>query len=120
MIETEEALAQAREIAAVPGVAGLFVGPYDLGIALGVAFEEVRTSPVLASALHTVREACDEARIVAGCFASGAEHAARVIAEGYRMVSLGGDATLLINAARSELEAVRGRLSGEVVVGYGG
>src|SRR5690606_10807125 len=37
MIETPEALASVEEIAAVPGVDALFVGPFDLSIALGLS-----------------------------------------------------------------------------------
>src|ERR1700722_1957446 len=36
MIETAEGLEQVNEIAAVPGVAGIYVGPADLSICLGV------------------------------------------------------------------------------------
>ena len=35
MIETREGLDAAEEIAAVPGVDALFVGPFDLGLAIG-------------------------------------------------------------------------------------
>ena len=37
MVETAEALEHLDEIAAVPGIAGFFVGPVDLALALGVS-----------------------------------------------------------------------------------
>jgi 2-keto-3-deoxy-L-rhamnonate aldolase RhmA len=36
-IEGKEALTRAAEIAAVPGIDAIFVGPYDLALSLGVA-----------------------------------------------------------------------------------
>jgi 2-keto-3-deoxy-L-rhamnonate aldolase RhmA len=119
MIETREALERAREIAAVPGLAGLFVGPVDLGIALGVPFAAGRTSEVLWSALGAVREACDEAGVVAGCFASGPDHAAKVASEGYRIVSMGAEVRTLVDGARRELAIARGDLPPDATAGYG-
>ena len=46
--ETAEALAQIEKIAALPGVDGIFIGPFDLSISMGMAgdFENpVRTAP---------------------------------------------------------------------------
>lgn len=119
MIETEAGLENVRAIAALPGLAGLFVGPVDLGIALGVPFAEVQTSETLWSALRTVREACDAAGVAAACFGAGPDHVTRLVAEGYRVVSMGSDASILINAARHELEAVRGGRAAEATMRYG-
>lgn len=50
MVETRRGLESADEIAAIPGVDGIFVGPYDLALSLG---EPVRSEKVL----DAIREA---------------------------------------------------------------
>lgn len=70
MVETRGALAAARAIAGTPGVDGLFVGPYDLSLALG------RPGPVdeeVVAAIRTVVDAAREHGVLAGAF-SGSRH----------------------------------------------
>lgn len=64
MIETREALECVEEIAALPGVDALFVGPYDLTLSLGILqqFE----SPIFWSAVDRVIAAGDKAGVAAG------------------------------------------------------
>ncbi|WP_317930790.1 HpcH/HpaI aldolase family protein [Halioxenophilus sp. WMMB6] len=71
MIETEEGLRNVADIAAIEGVDGLFIGPVDLGLALGlgVVLDENKT---LFSAISTVVQACQEnAKICASASFSG-------------------------------------------------
>ncbi|MEO1678057.1 MAG: aldolase/citrate lyase family protein [Pseudomonadota bacterium] len=55
MIEEPEGVAAAREIAAVPGIDALFVGPADLSVAMG---KTDQTSPELHAAYDAVGAAC--------------------------------------------------------------
>nr|WP_260173366.1 aldolase/citrate lyase family protein [Nocardioides albus] len=55
MVETRQGLEAADEIAATPGIDGIFVGPYDLALSLG---EPVRSEKVL----DAIREALAAAR----------------------------------------------------------
>jgi 4-hydroxy-2-oxoheptanedioate aldolase len=113
MVETPGGLAEVAEMAATPGLDGLFVGPSDLRLALGAptpddpAFDEQ-----LEAALVAVREACDAAGIAAGIFTTSGEQAARRLAEGFTFVCVSGDLAHVEQAARDQLAVARGALGG--------
>ena len=57
--ETADAVENIREILAVEGVCGVFIGPYDLSISLGVPCQF--DHPKFVEAVENVRQACAEA-----------------------------------------------------------
>ena len=57
MVETAGGLAAAAEIAAVPGVDGIFIGPYDLSMSLGCQPGEEPVMSAIASVVERVRSA---------------------------------------------------------------
>lgn len=65
MVETRGALGEAAEIAATPGVDGLFVGPYDLSLALG---RPGPTDEEVVAAIATVASVARERGVLAGAF----------------------------------------------------
>lgn len=65
MVETRGALDDAGAIAATPGVDGLFVGPYDLALALG---RPGPTDEQVVAAIGTVASAAREHGVLAGVF----------------------------------------------------
>jgi 4-hydroxy-2-oxoheptanedioate aldolase len=108
MVETAGGLADVVEIAATPGLDGLFVGPNDLRLALGAATPDDPTyQDQLEDALVAVRQACDSAGIAAGIFTTSGEEAARRLAEGFTFVCVSGDLTHLEQAARDQLTVAR-------------
>lgn len=109
MIETAEGLANVEEIAQVPGLAGIYVGPADLSIGLGLAPMRAFTSDQLDEPLARIRKACQAAGIVLGMHQANGTSARRWIERGVRLATLGGDAGLFGTAAQRELEAARGR-----------
>jgi 4-hydroxy-2-oxoheptanedioate aldolase len=88
-IETAGALASAAEIAAIPGVDLLFIGPSDLSQVLGVTgdFE----NPKCHDAIQSVAQACARAGKPWGVFSRGPEYAARMRDRGCRLFVLGAD-----------------------------
>jgi 2-keto-3-deoxy-L-rhamnonate aldolase RhmA len=90
-IETRGAVEEAREIAATDGVDVLFVGPSDLGAALGTT--ELPLEDVIA--------ACYAERKVAGIMTRTREDADRFIAQGFRFVGVGSDSVFLAQGART-------------------
>ncbi|GIF20273.1 2-dehydro-3-deoxyglucarate aldolase/4-hydroxy-2-oxoheptanedioate aldolase [Actinoplanes tereljensis] len=101
-IESRSALAATAEIAAVPGVDVLFVGPRDLSTDLGCPgrFD----APEFSAALDQVLVAAKDAGIAAGILAGDAAQAAAYTELGFRFVGVGSDASLL---ARCATEVVR-------------
>jgi hypothetical protein len=101
MIETATGLENAAEIAAVPGVDGIFVGPADLAISMGLPPGVTAPAPGVEDALDKVAGICAEHGIVAG-LAGGAEYARR----GFRVLTVADDRALL-SAGRSTVDAAR-------------
>lgn len=103
--ETAEALADIRRIAAMDGVDGLFIGPFDLSISMGLpgAFEDPRFTAALAQIHDACRQAGKPCLIFAGSGAAAAER----FSQGYDGVALGLDTTLLISGVQAELRSAR-------------
>jgi 4-hydroxy-2-oxoheptanedioate aldolase len=95
MIETQAGLDAVEAIAAVPHLDGLFVGPSDLGIALGLGPGASHEHPLLAAALVRIHAACAAHGKVAGIWCASAEMARALRALGYRFVVPGHDAIWL-------------------------
>lgn len=109
-IESEAAVAAADDIAAVPGVDVLFVGPSDLSHSMGI-FGQFG-DPRFTSAVRAVARAAAHHGKAAGVLAASADDAVRYLQEGYRFVGVGGDGGFLASGARSaaaDLAAVAAR-----------
>ncbi|MGZ5302162.1 MAG: HpcH/HpaI aldolase family protein [Actinomycetota bacterium] len=104
-IETEAGLGHVEEIARTPGVDVLWVGQFDLSIALGVpgAFDDAR----LTQAEDRVLAACAAAGITAGVLVGSPDVGRSMLTRGFRMIALGSDIDLYGGALRSGLQALR-------------
>ncbi|SLK10563.1 HpcH/HpaI aldolase family protein [Arthrobacter sp. P2b] len=109
MIETLEALDNLEEITAVDGVDALFIGPFDLGLLMGISPGEVpRDSQVLA-AVERIVAVASKRNIPVGSVAAGEEHARALLERGVSFLSLGSDSTFVQQGATARL-ALAGRL----------
>lgn len=109
MIETGEAVENAREILSVPGIDGCLIGQNDLSISFGVPPEGaagVTVPEPVEEAIAAVVAACHETGKIAGIQLYGAEAANRRIRQGFRFVGLGADVRLMRGAAVTMLGAV--------------
>ncbi len=95
MIETAEALEAVGEIAAVPGIDMIFVGPFDLSLALGLEVDGMLGAQGDAAPLARIVSACSAAGIEAGAYAGTAERAAVLAAAGFRWIASTTDVGLL-------------------------
>ena len=95
MIETCAGLDAVEAIAAVASIDGLFIGPSDLGIALGLGPGAAHTHPVLAAAIARTQQACAAAGKVAGIWCGSAEMARDMLGQGLQLVVPGHDAIWL-------------------------
>lgn len=105
-IETRAAVAAAGEIAAVPGVDGLFFGPGDFSVAVGVPGQI--DHPDVRRAMGEVAAACRAAGKWWGTVAVGAEMCARVFALGARLISPGGDVKVMQAGVRELVKTFGG------------
>ncbi len=107
MIETAEALANLEEIASTPGLDGLFVGPADLSLGMGLDTFADLTDPALLAALDSVISAARDHDLVPGIHAPSTSNAAVMARRGFRFVSCAVDEDLLRDAAEAALRETR-------------
>ncbi len=95
MVETRAGLEHAGEIAATPGLDGIYIGPSDLALSLGLEpTPRLEHEPVL-QAIDRVRAACAEQGVICGLHCLNPDDAARFGAAGVAMVTAGGDLSYL-------------------------
>lgn len=108
MIETQAALDAVEEIAAVPGLDGLFVGPSDLSIALSNGAGIDKTAKHTLEAMKRIAAAAQKNNLVAGAFAGTAEIIRTYAALGYTFMAGAVDVDLLQAGADELMKAVKG------------
>lgn len=112
MVETRQGVERCEALAAVEGLDGLFVGPGDLGLALGLGVAQDRKEPEIRDAFARVRAACRAAGKRAAIHAGTARYGASMADEGFDLVTiwvdvaaigatLGGAAEVWAQRARS-------------------
>jgi 4-hydroxy-2-oxoheptanedioate aldolase len=107
MIETAAALRNLDEILSVPGVDAVYVGPADLSLALGCKPRLDQTDAPVVEAQQQIVEACKRHGVVAGIHNGTAAYSLKMIAAGYRFVTLASDSRFLAARAAEEVAAVR-------------
>ncbi|MGV9709789.1 HpcH/HpaI aldolase family protein [Gordonia sp. NPDC003424] len=105
MIETAAGLANVEEIAAVDGVDALYVGPYDLTLAMGGGdpSDPLAEGP-RAEALSRILRAGHDAGKAVGIHSDDGDMAAHRLGLGFDFVSIEGDLVHLEQIARRHLE----------------
>ncbi len=103
--ETKEALGCIEEIAAVEGVDGIFVGPFDLSVSMGIPTQF--KNPVFIDALKRVLKACRDNGKFCWILSLAPEDGIEKLEMGFDGV-LGMDSMFLIEGARRYVSTVRG------------
>jgi 4-hydroxy-2-oxoheptanedioate aldolase len=120
MIETKQGIENLEEIAATPGLDGLYIGPSDLSLALGLP---PSMDPTDQRALDTIARIVATARkhkLVTGMFTGSAGQAARCAAQGIQLCTILNDARLLSGAAKEIVAAARAAAPAKPTGGSGG
>lgn len=104
-IEHVDAVADIERILEVPGVDGLFVGPYDLSASMGkpghVSDRDVQ------DAIDRVTKAAGHAGIPLGIFGATAAAVEPYIRKGYTLIAVGMDIMLIGKAAKETADSCR-------------
>jgi 4-hydroxy-2-oxoheptanedioate aldolase len=111
MIESREGVEVADAICSVGGVDGIYVGPSDLAIALGVEPVMMHRDPDHEEALRFILDACVRNDVVPGIHALHREEAARYLDLGYRLVTVCSDVGLVRGGARNAIDVARRHLA---------
>jgi 4-hydroxy-2-oxoheptanedioate aldolase len=107
MIETADGLANLEAICATPGLTGVYVGPADLGNALGAGPNPIPEARSVKDAIAHIAAVATGAGLIPGIHAGSAEHAHEMIGLGYRFISVGTDIKILAAASRQLVDALR-------------
>jgi 4-hydroxy-2-oxoheptanedioate aldolase len=107
MIETAAALADVDEICAVPGLAGVYVGPADLAISMGVNVTEATTDPAVREAIAGIHGAASGAGLVAAIHAGSANAGHALAQQGFQMLTLESESQALRRGAAASLREAR-------------
>ena len=113
MVETREGLGRVEEISSTPGLDGIYIGPADLALSLGLAPTLEITEKEHVEAVSRIKKACRESGIAVGIHCGSGEWARRHAEAGFDVVTVTMDAKLLTEAARRELDVARGGRSAE-------
>ncbi|OBI47787.1 HpcH/HpaI aldolase/citrate lyase family protein [Mycobacterium sp. E787] len=109
MIETAAALSGLGEICAVDGLAGLYVGPADLALSMGVDVVGATKHPAVIDAISRVHAAATAAGLLTGIHA-GDGATGRVMAKlGFRMITLAAESQALRRGAAEHLREATGQ-----------
>ena len=108
MLETAEGIANADQIAAVPGVDVVLIGSNDLCTGLGIPGQ--LRHPKLREAYETTAQACKQhgKTLGVGGIRGDLELQRDLVKLGARFIIAGNDVAYLATAARKDVEALRG------------
>lgn len=109
MIESAQALASIDEILSVPSLDGLYVGPNDLAMSLGLAPGAIEAE--VETAIAAILAAGLKHGLLCGIFCPDGATAAQRLAQGFHLVTPGNDAAALRGHYARALAAARGETS---------
>jgi 2-keto-3-deoxy-L-rhamnonate aldolase RhmA len=94
-----------EELARVPGLDAIIIGPYDLSASLGQIGQV--NHPEVVDAINHVTEVCQEAEIVLGIVGLTAEAVKPYIEKGFSLIIAGVDTVMLGQAGQAILTALK-------------
>jgi 2-keto-3-deoxy-L-rhamnonate aldolase RhmA len=103
--EHVEAVLNIEQIAAVPGVDAIFIGPYDLSSSLGCLGQ--LQDPAVVQAIDRVTACCRAARMPLGAFGLSAPALRPFREKGYTLLAAGIDTMLVGESARALIAELR-------------
>lgn len=99
MIETAAALTDLDRICAVPGLAGIYVGPADLALSLGVEATRATGHPQVRDAMVHIHRIASAANLVTAIHAGDGVTGRALAGLGYQMITLGAESAALRRGA---------------------
>lgn len=107
MIETAEALSNLDAILGVEGIDGIYVGPGDLAVSMGVEPRMEGYDPQIERALDRISERCAAVGAIAGILAPNPAAAGRMLQRGFRFITLSTDTRALVAQASAWVTGTR-------------
>lgn len=107
MVETDMGLEAVDQIATVDGLDGVYVGPADLSLSLGVSLDAPRPNTVVEAAFQTVLDASVAAGVVPGIHCTNGDDARIRRLQGFRMVTVTSDVAALRSGLADDFSRAR-------------
>ncbi len=103
--ETAECLEEIEEVVAIEGIDGIFIGPFDLSISLGIpgGFDD----PRFTAAVERILRACKAAGKICLIFTTSTEKAREYLAQGFDGVAHNTDFTVYTEAYSALVDEIR-------------
>ncbi|HWT24289.1 MAG TPA: aldolase/citrate lyase family protein [Solirubrobacteraceae bacterium] len=108
MVETRAGLEAVEGIAATDGLDGIYIGPSDLSLSLGLTPTRLLEHPPVLDAIDRVREVCAASGRLCGLHCLAAEDVPRHAPAGFSMLTLGADLQYLRDALAAAVATARG------------
>jgi 2-keto-3-deoxy-L-rhamnonate aldolase RhmA len=109
MIETAAALQKLTDICAVEGLAGIYIGPADLAISMGVDPVGSTRHPEVLDAIVHIHRVATEAGLVTGIHASEGKTGHAMAQLGFAMITLAAESQALRRGAIEHLREATGQ-----------
>ncbi|MFA5489518.1 MAG: aldolase/citrate lyase family protein, partial [Candidimonas sp.] len=109
MIETRQGLENIEEIVRAPGIDGVYVGPADLALGLGLKPGLETSDPEHDEAIELILKTCLENGLIAGIQCGSGKAAYRMAQRGFRVVTFAKDSTLVATGISQELAMAKGK-----------
>ena len=113
MIETKTAVENLESILDGPGIAGVYIGPSDLGFSYGLHPTLDRTEPEMLAIYEKIVKECGKRGLYPGIHCSGADGAVRAINMGFKLVTLSNESGLMQTYARMQVNQTRKESGGK-------
>lgn len=107
MVEPAQAMENLEDIVSVPGLDGIYIGPADLSIGLGLGLPGPELHPELAAAMERVRNACERHGKVAAVHQVPGIAPSALAAQGFGFVTSGSDVEFLRTGAVRAVQVAR-------------
>ena len=96
----------------MPGIDGIYIGPSDLGLSLGMAPKLDREEPEILKIYERLLNETSKRGIAAGLHNATGAYANRMVKMGFKLVTIANDVSLMVIAARAAAKEARGEGAG--------
>lgn len=108
MIETQEGIEKVDEIASTPGLNGLYIGPADLALAMGLPVSGDQPQEEHLEMVKHIQSVAVRHSKAIGIHTSSLAYAQKYLELGFNFVTLGSESGHMMKNAAKELAAARG------------
>jgi 4-hydroxy-2-oxoheptanedioate aldolase len=107
MIETEDGLKNLDAILKSKALDAVYIGPSDLGFALGRKAVLDQTDPVVVKQINYIKDTCKKYRTKVGIHCASAQYAKKMVKEGFDLVTTSVDYRIMAAGAAEMVQHLR-------------